>query len=103
MLPPPGINLYIAPFTADVADPESAATVGDWLLLDTVTLRPQRLLRRQSLFKRRAAGSDRRLQLIAANVDTLFSFRPATRTSTWRGSSATSHWPAKPRSRRLLC
>ncbi len=68
----PDINLDIAPFVADVEDPQSAATVGDWLLLDTVTLRPQRLLRRQSLFKRRAAGSDRRLQLIAANVDTLF-------------------------------
>ena len=68
----PGINLDISPFTADAADPESAATVGDWLLLDAVSLRPQRLLRRQSLFKRRAAGSDRRLQLIAANVDTLF-------------------------------
>jgi ribosome biogenesis GTPase len=29
-------------------------------------------LNRKSLFKRRAAGTDRRLQLIAANIDTLF-------------------------------
>ena len=34
--------------------------------------RPRRLLRRSSLFKRRAAGTSRKLQLIAANVDTLF-------------------------------
>jgi len=35
-------------------------------------LRASRLLRRQSLFKRRAAGTGRKLQLIAANVNTLF-------------------------------
>ena len=51
---------------------KSAATVGDWLLLDAGTTRPRRLLRRASLFKRRAAGTSRKLQLIAANVDTLF-------------------------------
>ena len=51
---------------------EGAATVGDWLLLDPETLRPKRLLERKSLFKRRAAGTSRKLQLIAANVDTLF-------------------------------
>jgi ribosome biogenesis GTPase / thiamine phosphate phosphatase len=34
--------------------------------------RTRRLLRRHSLFKRRAAGSGRKLQLIAANVNTLF-------------------------------
>ena len=36
------------------------------------SLRASRLLRRQSLFKRRAAGTGRKLQLIAANVNTLF-------------------------------
>jgi ribosome biogenesis GTPase / thiamine phosphate phosphatase len=35
-------------------------------------LRPRKLLRRRSLFRRRAAGTNSRLQLIAANVDTLF-------------------------------
>ncbi|WP_205944697.1 ribosome small subunit-dependent GTPase A [Pelagibius litoralis] len=46
--------------------------MGDWLLLDRETFRPRRLLQRKSLFKRRAAGTGRKLQLIAANVDTLF-------------------------------
>jgi len=48
------------------------ATVGDWLLVDPETLRPVRLLARFSLIARRAPGSDRARQLIAANVDTLF-------------------------------
>ncbi|MSU88874.1 ribosome small subunit-dependent GTPase A [Rhodobacteraceae bacterium 2CG4] len=48
------------------------ATVGDWLLVDPETLRPVRLLERFSLIARRAPGSDRERQLIAANIDTLF-------------------------------
>lgn len=48
------------------------ATTGDWLLLDPETLQPKRLLRRFSLIKRRAPGKRGGLQLIAANVDTLF-------------------------------
>ncbi len=48
------------------------ATVGDWLLLEPDTYRPKRLLERKSLFKRKAVGSHRGEQLIAANVDTLF-------------------------------
>jgi ribosome biogenesis GTPase len=47
-------------------------TVGDWALFDTVTQRLLRRLERKSVFKRRAPGSDRREQLIAANIDTLF-------------------------------
>ena len=47
-------------------------TVGDWALLDSDTHRLVRRLDRKSLFKRRAPGTDRREQLIAANVDTLF-------------------------------
>jgi len=47
------------------------ATVGDWLLIDAGTHRPQRVLERRSVFKRKGAGKDRRVQLIAANVDTL--------------------------------
>ncbi len=46
-------------------------TVGDWLLLDGDG-RFQRRLERKSVFKRRAAGTGRSVQLIAANVDTLF-------------------------------
>lgn len=53
--------------------PESVRpTVGDWLLVDPDSHRVQRVMDRKSLFKRRAPGSDRREQLIAANVDTLF-------------------------------
>ncbi len=66
-------------FEADIPSrlPHAAAeedrpTVGDWLIVGRDTLRPQRLLRRASLFKRRAAGTGREVQLIAANVDTLF-------------------------------
>lgn len=53
------------------ADDQSRATVGDWLLFDRQTHRPVRLLERQSLFKRKAPGTGRAIQLIAANVDTL--------------------------------
>ncbi len=67
----PGIRARIPPFAADPADDEAAATVGDWLLLDRAH-RPLRLFERWSLFKRRAAGKGRQIQLIAANVDTLF-------------------------------
>ncbi|MCI5075802.1 ribosome small subunit-dependent GTPase A [Oricola sp.] len=65
-----GIDAAIPPFSSD--DEEGAATVGDWLLLEPETLRARHLLDRKSLFKRRAAGTGRKLQLIAANVDTLF-------------------------------
>jgi len=50
----------------------SEATVGDWLLLDGSGERARRVLNRKSLFKRRAAGTGRSVQRIAANVDTLF-------------------------------
>jgi ribosome biogenesis GTPase / thiamine phosphate phosphatase len=53
-------------------DDDGAATVGDWLLIDPQTTRVRRVLDRKSLIKRRAAGTGRRSQLIAANVDTLF-------------------------------
>ncbi len=52
--------------------PEDRPTVGDWLLIDRPTGHVLRILDRTSLFKRSAPGKDRRLQLIAANVDTLF-------------------------------
>ncbi|TQV82203.1 ribosome small subunit-dependent GTPase A [Denitrobaculum tricleocarpae] len=47
-------------------------TVGDWLLLDSKLPASSRLLERKSLLKRRAPGTDRQLQLIAANIDTAF-------------------------------
>lgn len=67
----PGIDTIVPPFKGASDDEESLATVGDWLLLDAGTSRPHRLLTRTSLFKRRAPGTARQVQLIAANVDTL--------------------------------
>ncbi len=52
--------------------PGPDATVGDWLLLDRTLPTSSRVLKRKSLVKRRAAGSDRQVQLIAANIDTAF-------------------------------
>ena len=51
--------------------PGLPATVGDWLMLDRAGT-PLRLLERLSLFLRRAPGTGREAQLIAANVDTGF-------------------------------
>lgn len=52
--------------------PRADATVGDWLLHDAARPGASRLLTRKSLFRRRAAGTGREVQLIAANVDTVF-------------------------------
>ena len=52
--------------------PEDRPTVGDWILAERDGLAPVRVLERSSLFKRPAPGDDNRIQLIAANVDTLF-------------------------------
>jgi ribosome biogenesis GTPase len=51
---------------------EGQVAVGDWLLIDAATRAPRRLLERKSLFKRKAAGTEQRIQVMAANVDTLF-------------------------------
>ena len=66
------MDTKIGSFINADADEETVPTVGDWLLLDRKTLRPRRLLNRVNVFKRRAAGTGRRIQLIAANIDTLF-------------------------------
>ena len=66
------IDRTVAHFSAGDGDAAGFATVGDWLLLDPGTCQPLRLLRRSSLIKRRAPGKRRGLQLIAANIDTLF-------------------------------
>jgi len=51
---------------------EDRPTVGDWLLIDGESRNLVRILNRTSLFKRPAPSDDGRIQLIAANVDTLF-------------------------------
>ncbi|WP_058555956.1 ribosome small subunit-dependent GTPase A [Thiohalocapsa sp. ML1] len=52
--------------------PRADATVGDWLLLDRAQPRASPVLARKSLVKRRAPGTNRQVQLIAANIDTAF-------------------------------
>lgn len=52
-------------------DDNKKATIGDWLLLDLGHNRAIRRLERLSLFRRKAPGTSRSVQLIAANVDTL--------------------------------
>ncbi|MBO6640236.1 MAG: ribosome small subunit-dependent GTPase A [Roseitalea sp.] len=56
----------------EMIPPVPDATVGDWVLLDREHLRSSRVLERKSLIKRRAPGTDRQVQLIAANIDTMF-------------------------------
>ncbi|MFD1156932.1 GTPase RsgA [Roseovarius aestuarii] len=55
-----------------LAPPRPDVTVGDWLLLNHEDLPASRVLERKSLLKRRAPGTDRQEQLIAANIDTCF-------------------------------
>jgi ribosome biogenesis GTPase len=52
--------------------PRPDATVGDWILYDPLHASSSKILKRRSLFERRAPGTNRRRQLIAANVDTVF-------------------------------
>ncbi|QPC87991.1 ribosome small subunit-dependent GTPase A [Mesorhizobium sp. NBSH29] len=68
----PDFDKMILPFWEKSENEEAVATVGDWLMIDATSFQPLRLLQRKSLFKRRAAGTGRKLQLIGANVDTLF-------------------------------
>jgi len=51
--------------------PENHPTIGDWLMLDH-GFNPLHLLERKTLIKRRSAGRASLIQLIAANIDTLF-------------------------------
>lgn len=67
-----GLHDSISSTVPNPRGPEDRPTVGDWLLIDHPGRNILRILDRTSLFKRPAPGNDRRLQLIAANVDTLF-------------------------------
>jgi len=60
------------PGTWHLRNQEERPTIGDWLLVDSATGLPQSILDRKSLFRRKAAGIEAKVQLIAANVDTLF-------------------------------
>lgn len=63
----PGFDGRVAPLGGEE---EVQATTGDWVLIDDAR-RVLRVLERRSIFKRKSAGTGRRVQLIAANVDTL--------------------------------
>jgi ribosome biogenesis GTPase len=52
--------------------PDEEITVGDWILINEARTKPARVLHRKSLIKRRGAGHDRQVQMIAANLDTSF-------------------------------
>ena len=67
-----GLDASVSSILPGLDGAEDRPTVGDWLLIDRESRNPVRLLERSSLFKRPAPGDDRRTQLIAANVDTLF-------------------------------
>ncbi len=58
---------------------ELGVTVGDWVLVDPDRPALRERLERQTLFQRRAAGTAGDIQLIAANVDTLFVVTSANR------------------------
>jgi ribosome biogenesis GTPase len=53
-------------------DGATPVAVGDWILVEHATGRLLRLLERQSVIRRIAAGEAQREQVIAANVDTAF-------------------------------
>ncbi len=67
-----GLDQLITSRLADSDVAEYQVAVGDWLLIYPASSDIYRILQRASLFKRRAPGSGRALQLIAANVDTVF-------------------------------
>jgi ribosome biogenesis GTPase len=65
----PGIDASVpTPIHSD----HGPVTVGDWVLLDPAHKKIVCLLERNTLFSRKAPGTDYRVQLIAANIDTLF-------------------------------
>ena len=67
-----GLEASISSSVPAPKGPEDRPTVGDWLLIDGESRNLVRILDRTSLFKRPAPSDDSRIQLIAANVDTLF-------------------------------
>lgn len=66
------LTAALPPFVDPEGGEAANATIGDWLLIDPKTGAARHRLDRFSLFKRRAPGTGREVQLIAANVDTVF-------------------------------
>ena len=67
-----GLDGTISSWIAGSSGVEDRPTVGDWILVDRTSHELVRILERMNLFKRLAPGDARSVQLIAANVDTLF-------------------------------
>ncbi len=63
------LDVVVPPGLAAAAD--SAVAVGDWLLIEREAPRVRRILERRSLISRMAAGLEQRMQVVAANIDTL--------------------------------
>lgn len=51
---------------------EAKPTVGDWLVLDKNKQYPVRMLERKTVFVRRSPQNEKSVQLVAANLDTVF-------------------------------
>ncbi|MGJ8526936.1 ribosome small subunit-dependent GTPase A [Maritalea sp.] len=66
-----GLHVIGADF-AGMIPPRQDATVGDWVLINHSHLQSSKVLDRKSVVKRRAAGAEYSVQLIAANIDTTF-------------------------------
>ena len=67
-----GVDDSIPSALSEPQGSDDRPTVGDWLLIDRDSRAIVRILDRASLFKRPAPSDERRVQLIAANVDILF-------------------------------
>src|SRR4051812_33617061 len=63
-----GAQHSITPNIPGARPSDDHPTVGDWLLIDKITLQPRRVLRRLNLFKRRSPADPRKEQMIAANI-----------------------------------
>jgi ribosome biogenesis GTPase len=66
------LHVIGAEIDTTIVYPDEEITVGDWILLNEGRTKPERILDRKSLIKRRGAGHDRHVQMIAANLDTSF-------------------------------
>ena len=53
-------------------DAEQRPTIGDWVLLNSDAVQIERVLERKSVLKRISAGMTSEIQLIGANIDTMF-------------------------------
>lgn len=66
------LHVVGADINTTIVYPDEEITVGDWILINDARTKPERVLHRKSLIKRRGAGHDRQIQMIAANLDTSF-------------------------------